>query len=175
VKHELPGVGQNLKDHGAVVLEFTAFYPNPTLLPTMTTRAKIEDALVKYQSKKRTGFFTNLEAQAQALLVSSRAKAEGQGMWPDIQISFQMEPLFGEEGPQMVYMHTVLNRLKSVGEIGLNATAFLEGEEDDTKLALVDHRLFSEESDVEALIDGNFNLMFEWEEMFVYDLFIFVI
>jgi hypothetical protein len=154
VKHDLSGVGQNFKDHGAVVLRYTANKPNPAVLPKIPEN-KIEETLTKYENKnKRTGFFTQLGAGPQAFLVSPRAKAEGQGVWPDIQFVFGMKPLVGEDGPQLLHVDTVLTRLKSVGEIGLNVTAFLEGEEDDTKLALVDHRLFSEESDVEALVDG---------------------
>ncbi len=96
--------------------------------------------------------------------MSSQAKAKGQTNWPDIQLVFQQHPLLGddEDAPQTLAMQVVVNRLESVGSVGLNTTAYLEGKRDDTQLALIDHRLFTKEHDTEVMIEG------ELIEFFVY-------
>lgn len=44
--------------------------------------------------------------------------------------------------------------MKSVGSVGFNSTSHFEGEEDDTKLAIIDDKLFTDSTDVDVLIEG---------------------
>lgn len=142
----------NLRDHAAVILQFTANNPNKKFLPKIE-QDNFENKIKNFQGSSRQGLFTNLDVGPQALLVSSRAKSDGEVGWPDIQLVFQHVPLIGD-GVQKLNMQVVINRLKSIGEIRLNTTAFVEGETDDTKLALIDHRLFTEKTDADVLIEG---------------------
>jgi hypothetical protein len=86
--------------------------------------------------------------------VSQRAKKEGQGTWPDLQIVFVYNPILKRREKTVIRLQVMLGRGKSVGEIGFNTTAYLNGETDDTKLALVDFRLLTEASDAPVLIEG---------------------
>lgn len=153
VKSALPGVGQNLKDHAAVVLNFRVNNTNPHVLPRVKEQS-LESDIKKYQASKRTGPFTHTDVGPQALLVSSVAKKKGEHNYPDLQIVFRQNPVLDDEEEQTLSMQVVLNRLESVGEIGLNTTAFVEGERDDTKLALIDYRLLTTKNDNDALLDG---------------------
>lgn len=145
-------MGKNFRDHGAVILRFTVHNPNTTLLLRLEEE-DVEKEIMKYHESQRTGFMTRMDVGPQAFLVSSRAKAEDQPNWPDIQIVFVQQPVIGE-GPQTLSLQIIVNRMKSVGEIGFNTTAYLNGDRDDTKLALMDFRLFSEPSDVQTIIEG---------------------
>lgn len=109
---------------------------------------------MKYHEGRRKGFFTRMDVGPQAFIVSSRAKSDGEQNWPDIQIVFGHEPVFGKDLPQPTALQIILNRMKSVGEIGFNITAYRNGDRSDTKLALIDFRLFSEPSDVDAIVEG---------------------
>lgn len=157
LKSELPGVGQNLRDHGAVILRFTANNPDRYSLPRIEEH-NVERELKRFHSYKRRGYFTRLDVGPQAFIVSPQAKAKGESEWPDIQLVFQQSPLLGNDDVQNqnLAMQVVLNRLESVGEIGLNTTAYLEGERDDTKLALIDHRLFTKQHDMDSMLAGTY-------------------
>lgn len=113
----------------------------------------MEKEITKYQQDERSGFMTRMDVGPQAFIVSSRAKADGQPNWPDYQIVFQ-QSVIGEGEPQALSLPIVLNRMKSSGEIGFNTTAYLNGDRDDSKLALIDFRLFSDATDAEVLIEG---------------------
>lgn len=103
---------------------------------------------------------TRMDVGPQAFIVSSRAKADGQHNWPDYQIVFVQQPVIGKDLPQPLSLQIVLNRMKSSGEIGFNTTAYLNGDRDDVKLALIDFRLFSEPSDAEVLSEGTADFFF---------------
>lgn len=159
VLSDLRGVGKNFRDHGAVILRFTANNPNTTLLQRVAEE-DLENEITKYHQSKRNGFMTRMDVGPQAFIVSSRAKADGQHNWPDYQIVFVQQPVIGKDLPQPLSLQIVLNRMKSSGEIGFNATAYLNGDRDDVKLVLIDFRLFSEPSDAEVLIEGTVELSF---------------
>lgn len=109
---------------------------------------------MKYHESKRRGFMTRMDVGPQAFIVSSRAKADAQRNWPDLQIVFVQQPVIGKGQPQTISLQIIVNRMKSSGEIRFNTTAYRTGDRDDLKLALIDFRLFSEPSDAEVLIEG---------------------
>lgn len=114
----------------------------------------MEKEIMKYHQSKRIGFMTRMDVGPQAFIVSSRAKAEGERNWPDLQIVFVQQPVIGKGLAQTLSLQIILNRMKSFGEIGFNTTAYLNGDRDDLKLALIDFRLFSEPTDAKVLIEG---------------------
>lgn len=142
-----------MRDHGAVIIRFTVNNPDTTLLQRLEEE-DVEKELMKYHESKRRGFMTRMDVGPQAFIVSSRAKADAERYWPDLQIVFVQQPVIVKGMPQAMSLQIILNRMKSSGEIGFNTTAYLNGERDDLKLALIDHRLFSETSDAEVLIEG---------------------
>lgn len=150
---DLKGVGKNFRDHGAVIIRFTANNPDTTLLQRLEEE-DVEKEIMKYHESKRRGFLTRMDVGPQAFIVSSRAKADAQPYWPDLQIVFVQQPVIIKGQPQSLSLQIILNRIKSSGEIGFNTTAYLNGDRDDLKLALIDHQLFSEPSDAEVLIEG---------------------
>ncbi|KAJ6644321.1 Glucose dehydrogenase [FAD, quinone] [Pseudolycoriella hygida] len=153
VVSNLKGVGKNFQDHGAVILHFTAKNPNTTLLQQLAEE-DVETEIMKYQETKRRGFMTRMDVGPQAFIVSSRAERNSERYWPDLQIVFVQYPVIGKNQPQPLSLQIILNRMKSSGEIGFNTTAYLNGARDDLNLALIDFKLFSEPTDVEALIEG---------------------
>lgn len=153
ILRELKGVGKNFRDHGAVILRFTVNNPDTSLLQRLDEE-DVQEEIMKYQETNRKGFFTRMDVGPQAFIVSSRAKADGQLHWPDLQIVFVQQPVIGKGLSQTTSLQIILNRMKSSGEIGFNTTAYLNGDRDDLKLALIDFRLFSDSSDVDALIEG---------------------
>lgn len=150
---DLKGVGKNFRDHGAVILRFTVNNPDTTLLQRLNEE-DVEQEIMKYHESKRRGFMTRMDVGPQAFIVSSRAKADSEPHWPDLQIVFVQQPVIGKDLPQTTSLQIILNRMKSSGEIGFNTTAYRNGDRDDLKLALIDFRLFSDPSDTEALIEG---------------------
>lgn len=141
----------NLRNHGSVVLKFKVNNPDTTIFPRVDEK-DMEDEIMKYHESKRRGFLTETN-KAQAFIVSKRAKADGEHNWPDINIVIQQVAI--EKGsPQTITVTSKVGRMKSSGEIGLNTTAYLNGERDDLKLALLDYRLFSDASDTQVVIEG---------------------
>lgn len=153
VHSDLKGVGKNFRDHGAVILRFTVNNPDTSLLQRLNEE-DVQTEIMRYQATNRNGFLTRMDVGPQAFIVSSRAKAEGQNHWPDLQIVFVQQPVLEKDSPQTTSLQIILNRMKSSGEIGFNTTAYRNGERDDLQLALIDFRLFSDSSDVDALIEG---------------------
>lgn len=149
---DLKGVGKNLRDHGAVFLHFTVNNPNTTLLPRVDEK-DMEEEFRKFHEIKRTGFMAENNA-GQSFIVSSRAEADGERNWPDYQVAIVQEPAIDKHSPQTVILQAFLCRMKSSGEIGFNTTAYLNGDRNDLKLALIDSRIFSDPSDVQVLIEG---------------------
>lgn len=125
----------------------------------------MQQELVKFQSPfppgvDRGGIFSTPFSMGQAFLVSSRAKADGQGDWPDLQLWFLQVP-YSPMGNRSVegqdfLVAVALGRQKSVGKISFNTTAYLNGIQNDTQLALIDNKFYSEKSDVLTLIEGRY-------------------
>lgn len=136
-----------------MILRFTVNNPDTTLLQRLEEE-DVEKEIMKYHEVNRKGFMTRMDVGPQAFIVSSRAKADSQRNWPDLQIVFVQQPVIGKGLPQTISLQIILNRMKSAGEIGFNTTAYLSGDRNDLKLALIDFRLFSEASDAEVLIEG---------------------
>jgi hypothetical protein len=152
VKSDVPGVGQNFRDHCAVILFFTVNNPNTTILPKISDD-EFEAAINAYQQPNRGGYLARMDVTPQAFFVSSRAKQDFQTTWPDFQFCIKAEPVIGNN-PQRIGLQIILNRAKSSGTISLNTTAYLNGETDYPKLALIDNKLWSDPSDVTVLIEG---------------------
>lgn len=127
--------------------------PNTTILPRLEEE-DVEKEIMKYHESKRHGYMTRMDVGPQAFIVSSRAKNDAEFHWPDYQIVFVQQPVIGKDLPQTLSLQIIVNRMKSVGSIGFNTTAYLNGDRDDLKLALIDFRLFSEPSDAEVLLEG---------------------
>ena len=92
-------------------------------------------------------------------MTSSRAIADGQTGWPDIQIDFidgfTSNPV---QDPHQVRLYVILGRPKSRGVMTLNATAYKLGVRDDEELALIDYNILSDPTDVEVLVEGILHL-----------------
>lgn len=154
LRMELPGVGQNLRNHPFVILRFTANNPDWTLLSRLQ-ETDVEKELGTYHSHQSGGFYTLQQFSPQAFIVSSEAIANGECDWPDIQLLLQSHALIGE-AERTLAVEIVVGRPTSVGEIGLNTSSFLEGERYDPNLALVDFRMLSEAHDVDVMIEGRY-------------------
>jgi hypothetical protein len=145
------GVGKNLRNQISVDLQFMAGKPNNSLFPVLTDN-EVEEELKKYERFPRSGYFARVLAGPLAFIVSSITKQEGDKNWPDIQL-FRRAPELGDPTSEVVLTVT-LTRGKSVGQIGFDSAAYLSGERNDTRLALVDFKSLSEQRDVTALIEG---------------------
>lgn len=71
----------------------------------LVTDDQLETELIKFQSSPRDGAFTQVVGP-QAFIVSSRAKREGEGSWPDVQIVYEgnlanRSTLMGFDVPQV--------------------------------------------------------------------------
>jgi len=156
-------VGQNLREHTAVVLSFTAQDVDRNLMPRVE-EDEFEEELKNYQAKPfRSGFFATLGGGPHAFIVSKVAKDErNEAGWPDLQITFEMMP-YGlvvheeeEDCPkcQKFNLYVALNRLESVGQLKLKADLYKNGIRSTTELAETDYNLFTVERDFRALIEG---------------------
>ncbi|OXA44664.1 Choline dehydrogenase, mitochondrial [Folsomia candida] len=88
IVQDLPGVGQNLMDHAAIHFKFQILNPSAVqaLNPLVSDHA-FEDAIIKFQSPVKTGPFVE-NSLHQAFVVSSRARRENEGHWPDYHLFF---------------------------------------------------------------------------------------
>ncbi|XP_035713798.1 oxygen-dependent choline dehydrogenase-like [Folsomia candida] len=95
IVQDLPGVGQNLLDHADIHFKFQILNPSAaqTLYPTLSDSG-LQDELIKFQAPIKTGAFST-ENVHQAFIVSSRAKRDNEGNWPDYHLFFQMNDLAG--------------------------------------------------------------------------------
>lgn len=108
---------------------------------------------MKYLDSKPSGILTKTN-YAQAFIASSRAISNGEGHWPDLQVGFGQQAALVKGVLQAISSNIKVGRMKSSGAVELNITAYLNGFRDDLHLALIDHRAFSDSSDVDVLIEG---------------------
>ncbi|ODM88480.1 Oxygen-dependent choline dehydrogenase [Orchesella cincta] len=158
VKHEQPAIGQNLGEH--LFFTITNIQFNSSFLPyapRMPQGKELEEMFQKYQQTGE-GIMGYLQEGPEAFLVSSRAKQDGQGDWPDILMVFDaMCPATTEDEPVSACMYVYPGRLKMRGTVKLNATEYKSGNENDlVKLAIIDHAIFEGEgaSDMDVVLDG---------------------
>ena len=110
---------------------------------------------IKQYSKNGDGLLKYGPVGAQAFMTSSRAVADGEAGWPDVQIDLNDEFTVSQvKDPQQIHFYVVLGRPKSKGTIGLNATAYKMGVRRDEELALVDYNILSDPTDVKVLVEG---------------------
>lgn len=115
---------------------------------------QVEEEINKYQNDTfRSGYLIRKDIATQAFIVSSRAKQDGEGKWPDLQLVLYPNFVFGPTNP-LLTMQVISNRAKSIGSVTLNTTAYLDGERNDTKLAIVDHLTSFDSSDIDVLVEG---------------------
>ncbi|CAL8130336.1 unnamed protein product [Orchesella dallaii] len=158
VKHDLPALGQNLADH--LMLNLGDIQYNSSIIPyipRMPVGEKFEEMIQKYQETGE-GILGDLPVGPQAFIVSSRAKKEGEGDWPDLHIIYdpRCHTKEGDELPVSCFF-IFLARPKFRGSLRLNTTAYKKGERrDDVKLALIDYKIFEGESisDLDVLAEG---------------------
>lgn len=122
VKQDLSGVGHGLIEHPFAPLAFTATNLGGArdLFPLVTDNT-VEEELIQFQSNPRAGGFTQTDGP-QAILVSSRARSEGEGHWPDIQILYDSNlqnasSLIGWDTPQVSGMrgkHRIMQNLQDI-------------------------------------------------------------
>lgn len=159
MKKDLQGVGKNLRDHVGVFLTFQAHNASDELVPVITDN-KVETALYEFQSSDlKHGFYIRRDfAYTAAFLVSSVAKSKGESEYPDIQLNFkQSSPVRNsEDEPKRIAMHAVANRHEAKGTVGFNTTAYLAGERDLVKLAVIDYQFLTTASDRKVLHEGEF-------------------
>ncbi|XP_035713465.1 glucose dehydrogenase [FAD, quinone] [Folsomia candida] len=155
IVQDLPGVGQNLLDHADVLLKFEIQNPSAAqaLYPILSETA-LQDELVKFQAPLKTGAFSG-ENVHQAFIVSSRAKRENEGNWPDYHLYFQLDlPTGLETNTTNINMRVEFGRPKSRGCIILNTEAYAAGELDDEKLVTFDLGTFTDPTDIDVLLEG---------------------
>lgn len=153
IKKDLPGVGQNFRNHPELSLVFNIGQPDWKLFSRLE-ESQVEKELNLYQGKERGGFFTEMDFSPQAFIVSRVAKSRGESTWSDIRLMLNRHPSLDGATSWTSSLGISLTRGQSAGEIGFNTTAFLAGEVDDVKLALVDHRQFTVKDDVDVMIEG---------------------
>ncbi|CAL8130358.1 unnamed protein product [Orchesella dallaii] len=159
VKHELPSLGQNLGDHLMFTISPIEYNSSDIVpyIPTMPQEQEFEEMIKQYQETGE-GILGHLQEGPQALIVSTRAKQEGEGDWPDLQIAYDpMCPAADSDTLPTSCMFIYFGRPKFRGSLTLNTTAYREGERtDDTKLALIDFGIFEGESstDVDVLLEA---------------------
>ncbi|CAL8130342.1 unnamed protein product [Orchesella dallaii] len=158
VKHEIPSLGENLVDHLMLIL--TDIHYNSSIvpyIPIMPQEKEFEEMIQKYQETGE-GILGSLQRGPQAYIVSTRAKQEGEGEWPDFQIVYApMCPAAEGDNFPTSCMFVLLGRPKSRGSLRLNTTAYKEGiRSDDVKLAVIDYKIFEGESssDLDVLVEG---------------------
>ena len=134
VKVARPGVGRNLWEQPQAFVG-PIYINDSSLLPKIHDGD--EEELVRYHINGEGQLGETMEGPL-AFLVSSRAKAAGEGDWPDIQIWLlqswlRIEP--APDGREFVIMFVANTRPRTPGSIRLNGTAWRAGETDDQKLA----------------------------------------
>ncbi|CAL8130330.1 unnamed protein product [Orchesella dallaii] len=157
VKLELP-VGQNMGDHLLFIIDNINYNNLITpFIPRMPQEQDFETMIQKYQ-KTGEGILGVLQYGPQAFITSSRAKSEGQGDWPDIQLVYiPMCPAAEGNDLPTSCMTVFLGRPKFRGTLRLNTTAYKEGERsDNVKLAIIDFGIFEKgsESDMNVMLEG---------------------
>jgi hypothetical protein len=115
--------------------------------------AEFEEKLKEYVNSGVGEFGNFQEGNTQALLVSSRAAAEGETEWPDARITFGPKLALEDDEDTIAFFWVTLDRPKSSGFITLNTTAYRNGVTDLTKLALIDFKMLEEPSDVEVILE----------------------
>ncbi|CAL8130344.1 unnamed protein product [Orchesella dallaii] len=163
VKQELPGVGQNFADHLYIMLQNIQYNSSIIpFIPSIPEEQDFEEMLKKYQETGE-GILGWLQEGVQSYFVSRRAKADGEGEWPDIQMAYDpMCPAPYGDGMPVSCVHLFCGRPKSKGSMRLNTTAYKEGiRSDDVKLAIIDFGFFEGEgsSDMDVLLEA-FELSF---------------
>ncbi|XP_035713775.1 oxygen-dependent choline dehydrogenase [Folsomia candida] len=155
IVQDLPGVGQNLLDHADIHFKFQIQNPSAaqTLYPFFT-ESGMQDELIKFQAPIKTGAFST-ENVHQAFIVSSRAKRDNEGNWPDYHLFFQMNDLAGLAiNATQIRMRVEFGRPKSRGCVFLNTEAYAAGEVDDEKLVSLDLGIFTDPTDIDVLLEG---------------------
>lgn len=145
-----------MHDHSSSWLEFS-LEKNSSILPLIQD-TNIQEELLQFQELRQGLFSTPIE-MGQAFLASSRAVGEGHANWPDLHLLLQQNFKSSDFGTRFK-VNVALGRPKSVGNIGFNATAFRAGDRNDTKLAIIDHKFYSEPSDMDVLVEGE-----KWNEI----------
>lgn len=140
---ELP-VGKNLVDHPFLSIHFTqsnveSIYYNLT-----------EEKVTTYLDGKADGILSEIGSSPQAYFVSTVAKASGETQWPDIQINCVAIKKDITNPPYAV----VGVRPKSVGELILNASAYLAGQRDSLSLALINPKYLEHPDDEKLMLEG---------------------
>ncbi|XP_021962083.2 glucose dehydrogenase [FAD, quinone] isoform X2 [Folsomia candida] len=164
IVQDLPGVGQNLMDHAAIHFKFQILNPSAVqaLNPLVSDHA-FEDAIIKFQSPVKTGPFVE-NSLHQAFVVSSRARRENEGHWPDYHLFFYTDLQSGL-GTNATYIdiNVEFGRPKSRGCVILNTDAYSSGETDDEKLVSLDLGSFTDPTDIDVLLEG-LRLVFKIKE-----------
>ncbi|OXA45411.1 Glucose dehydrogenase [FAD, quinone] [Folsomia candida] len=130
---------------------------NPSAAQTLYpffTESGMQDELIKFQAPIKTGAFST-ENVHQAFIVSSRAKRDNEGNWPDYHLFFQMNDLAGLAiNATQIRMRVEFGRPKSRGCVFLNTEAYAAGEVDDEKLVSLDLGIFTDPTDIDVLLEG---------------------
>ncbi|CAL8130334.1 unnamed protein product [Orchesella dallaii] len=157
VKLDLP-VGQNLGDHLMFIIDNINYNNLITpFIPRMPQEQDFERMIQTYQETGE-GILGMMQYGPQAFISSSRAKREGQGDWPDIQL-FYVPMCHAAEGNDLPTscMAIFVGRPKFRGTLRLNTTAYKEGERsDNVKLAIIDFGIFEKGSgsDLDVMVEG---------------------
>jgi len=108
-----------------------------------------------YLKGRADGLLSETGVKAQAFLVSTIAKNEGERDWPDIQSIWGVGSV-QPGGKYFAEMGVVLGRPKGTGTLKLNTKQYLKGERRNTRLAVIDYQLFQNEEDVLRALEGTF-------------------
>ncbi|WP_433740691.1 GMC family oxidoreductase [Pseudomonas putida] len=144
VQHELPGVGQNLRDHPDVVL---CYRSTDNTLPGFSLAGGVNmgKAFMEY-TRKKTGPFASNFAEAGAFL-----KTDATLERPDIQLHSVISMVDNHNRTlhwgHGFSCHVCVLRPKSIGHVGLQSA-------DPSAPPRIDPRLLSHDDDVQTLLKG---------------------
>ncbi|XP_035714143.1 glucose dehydrogenase [FAD, quinone] isoform X2 [Folsomia candida] len=155
IVQDLPGVGQNLLDHAAIHFKFQILNPSAAqALNPLLSESGWEDAFIKLQAPVRTGAVVE-NLRHQAFVVSSRARRENEGHWPDYHLFFYMDLKSGlDTNATYININVEFGRPKSRGCVILNTYAHSSGEIDDEKLVSLDLGSLTDPTDIDVLLEG---------------------
>jgi choline dehydrogenase len=145
VRHELPGVGQNLQDHIDYVQTWRTASDTETFGLSLHGSAKFTKAIFEWR-RQRTGMLTSPFAEAGAFLRSDPALTV-----PDLQLVFVLA-IVDDHARKMhlghgVSCHVDLLRPYSRGTVELNSR-------DPHEAPMIDPRFLSDERDMATLLKG---------------------
>jgi len=136
-----------VQDHQGVFVHPIPIKNKPPNLETLTP-----ESFEKYFRFEKEGVLSNVGDDAQEFFTSSLAQERKEADWPDLYLN--RGPIgLNQYGIDVQVTRPIFDK-KSMGTIELNHTAYRLGVRDDTKLAIIDIKIFQNPSFFRILQDG---------------------